>query len=45
MRKIIESTLLSLDGVIGDPHVWASERFDDEARDAGWRSCGSAAAC
>ena len=34
MRKIIEATLLSLDGVIGDPHVWASERFDDQARDA-----------
>jgi dihydrofolate reductase len=34
MRKIIESTLLSLDGVIGAPHVWASERFDEEARAA-----------
>lgn len=33
MRKITESTLLSLDGVIGAPHVWASERFDQEARD------------
>jgi dihydrofolate reductase len=32
MRKILESTLLSLDGVIGSPHTWASERFDDEAR-------------
>ena len=32
MRRIVESTLLSLDGVIGDPHLWASERFDDEAR-------------
>src|SRR5919201_490724 len=32
MRKIIESTLVSLDGVIGDPHVWASEYFDDAAR-------------
>ena len=32
MRRVIESTLLSLDGVIGTPHVWASERFDDEAR-------------
>lgn len=32
MRKIIESTLVSLDGVIGDPHVWAGEYFDDEAR-------------
>src|SRR5262245_60419156 len=31
MRKVIESTLVSLDGVIGDPHVWANEYFDDEA--------------
>jgi dihydrofolate reductase len=32
MRRIIESTLLSLDGVVGSPHLWASERFDEEAR-------------
>jgi dihydrofolate reductase len=32
MRKIIESTLVSLDGVIGDPHLWAIERFDEEAQ-------------
>jgi dihydrofolate reductase len=32
MRKIIESTLVSFDGVIGDPHVWAGEYFNDEAR-------------
>jgi dihydrofolate reductase len=32
MRKITESTLVSLDGVIGEPYLWASERFDDEAR-------------
>jgi dihydrofolate reductase len=32
MRKIIESTLVSLDGVIGDPHEWAGEYFGDEAR-------------
>src|SRR4029453_11911993 len=31
MRKIIESTLMSLDGVFGDPHIWATEYFDDEA--------------
>src|SRR5262249_36050223 len=30
-RKIVESTLLSLDGVFGDPHVWATEYFDQEA--------------
>ena len=33
MRKIIESTLVSLDGVIGDPQVWAEPYFDDEARE------------
>jgi dihydrofolate reductase len=31
MRKIIESTLVSLDGVIEDPHVWATPYFDKEA--------------
>jgi hypothetical protein len=29
MRKLIESTLVSLDGVIGTPDQWAN--FDDEA--------------
>ena len=32
MRKIIESTLVSLDGVIGDPMVWANDYFDNEAQ-------------
>ena len=32
MRKIIESALVSLDGVIGDLHLWAMERFDDDAQ-------------
>ena len=31
MRRIIESTLVSLDGVVGDPHTWAMENFDREA--------------
>jgi dihydrofolate reductase len=31
MRKIIESTLVSIDGVFGDPHVWATSYFDQEA--------------
>jgi dihydrofolate reductase len=31
MRKIIESTLVSLDGVFGEPHTWAMEYFDQEA--------------
>jgi dihydrofolate reductase len=33
MRKIIESTLVSLDGVIGDPHIWAVDYFDKEAEE------------
>jgi dihydrofolate reductase len=33
MRRIIESTLVSLDGVIGEPHVWAKDYFDSEARE------------
>jgi dihydrofolate reductase len=31
MRRIIESTFVSLDGVIQDPHLWATEYFDSEA--------------
>jgi dihydrofolate reductase len=31
MRKVIESTLISVDGVIGDPHLWTGEHFGDEA--------------
>jgi dihydrofolate reductase len=31
MRRIIESTLVSLDGVIADPHLWATPYFDNEA--------------
>jgi len=31
MRKIIESTLVSVDGVIGSPHIWADKYFDDAA--------------
>jgi dihydrofolate reductase len=33
MRNIIESTLVSIDGVIGEPHLWAREYFGDEARE------------
>jgi dihydrofolate reductase len=29
--RIIESTLVSLDGVFGHPHLWATEYFDHEA--------------
>ncbi|HEU5389256.1 MAG TPA: dihydrofolate reductase family protein [Streptosporangiaceae bacterium] len=31
MRRIVASTLLSLDGVIGAPHVWASDYFNEDA--------------
>jgi dihydrofolate reductase len=31
MRKIIESTLVSLDGVTRDPHLWITDYFDSEA--------------
>jgi dihydrofolate reductase len=31
MRKIIESTLVSLDGACRDPHTWATEYFDADA--------------
>ncbi|MCW3046917.1 MAG: bifunctional deaminase-reductase domain protein [Solirubrobacterales bacterium] len=33
MRRLIESTLLALDGVIGEPRAWASEYFDSEAQE------------
>jgi dihydrofolate reductase len=32
MRKIINSTYVSLDGVISNPHVWTSEYFQEEAQ-------------
>jgi dihydrofolate reductase len=31
MRKVIGGSLMSLNGVIGNPHVWASEYFDQDA--------------
>ena len=33
MRKLIECTLVSIDGVIGDPHLWAMQYFDQAAQD------------
>ena len=33
MRKIIESTLVSADGVVGDPPLWAMEYRDAEVTD------------
>ena len=32
MRKIFKSTLVSLDGVIGDSHLWASPYFNEKAQ-------------
>jgi len=34
ITKVIESTLVSIDGVIGDPPAWASEYFGTEAEQA-----------
>ena len=31
MRKVIESTLISADGVIGEPHAWTGEHFGEDA--------------
>jgi|SRR5262245_401745 len=31
MRKLVESTLISADGVIGEPHTWTGEHFGEEA--------------
>ena len=33
MRKVIESTLASLDGVIGDPLIWINGYFGKQAQD------------
>lgn len=30
MSKLVESTFITLDGVIGDPHVWGSPYWDEE---------------
>ena len=32
MRRIVESTLVSLDGVFGHPHSWANENLGREAK-------------
>jgi hypothetical protein len=31
VRKVIGSTLVSADGVIGDPHLWTGKHFGEEA--------------
>jgi dihydrofolate reductase len=31
MRRVVSSTLMSLNGVIGNPHEWVGEYFDDTA--------------
>jgi dihydrofolate reductase len=30
MRKLVESTFMTLDGVISDPHIWGQPYWDDE---------------
>ena len=30
MRKVIESTLVSLDGVVGEPHTWTGDHFSEK---------------
>ncbi|MGW7267029.1 dihydrofolate reductase family protein [Streptomyces sp. NPDC054842] len=37
MRKLHVGSLVSLDGVYGDPRAWASEYFDDEAAELSLR--------
>jgi len=32
MRKLVESTLVSLDGVVGSPWAWTGPLWDDESR-------------
>jgi dihydrofolate reductase len=32
MRKLVESTLVSLDGVVGSPWAWTGPRWDEESR-------------
>jgi dihydrofolate reductase len=34
MRRIISSSFVSLDGVIGDPRAWAMQYFDDDSQEA-----------
>jgi hypothetical protein len=38
MRRVVESTLISADGVIGEPHRWTGEHFGEEAVPAPWSS-------
>jgi hypothetical protein len=33
MRKLVEATLVSLDGVVGSPEEWALPCWDDENKD------------
>ncbi len=33
MRKLVESTFVTLDGVIGDPQVWGPPYWDDDHKD------------
>ncbi|MEV0160696.1 dihydrofolate reductase family protein [Nonomuraea fuscirosea] len=35
MRKLVESTFVTLDGVIGDPHVWGAPYWDEDHQEYG----------
>jgi dihydrofolate reductase len=35
MRKLIEATLVSLDGVVGSPEEWALPYWDEENKEYG----------
>lgn len=37
MRKLVESTFVTLDGVIGDPQVWGPPYWDDEHAAYAWK--------
>ena len=40
MRRMIESTLVSADGVIAEPHVWTGEHFGGQAWPTRWSASG-----
>jgi dihydrofolate reductase len=38
MRKLIEATLVSLDGVVGSPQEWALPHWDEESKATTWNA-------
>jgi hypothetical protein len=45
MRKLIESTLVSADGVVADPPLWAMEYRDEEVDADAWSGSRRATPC